>query len=217
VTGSLFDALEEPDRSALLKLARRRRFTRGEVVFHEGDPGESLHAVVKGIFVARGSSTRGHVLDVNVFRAGSVFGELALLGGSPLRNATLIALEPGETLSVGRKDFDELRRRSARVDDFLVSVLAERNRALTTLVVELMFTPADQRVLRRLLLYAELTGASTDGGSITISQEELAAMAGTTRATVNRALRRVERDGLIELSRGHVRLLDVGSLRGRSG
>ena len=68
---SLFDVLGDTDRAALLRVAVRRHFRRGEVVFHEGDPGESLHVVVKGVFVARSSSAQGHVLAVNVFRRGS--------------------------------------------------------------------------------------------------------------------------------------------------
>src|SRR5438094_323704 len=88
---------------------------RGKVVFHEGDPGESLHVVMKGVFVARSASTQGHVLAVNVFRRGSVFGELSLLGVRPVRNATVVSLERGETLMVGRADFDDLRARVPRV------------------------------------------------------------------------------------------------------
>ena len=58
------------------------------MVFHEGDPGDALHIVESGLFVARSSSTLGHVLTVNVFRAVCVFGSLALLSPDSCSSAT---------------------------------------------------------------------------------------------------------------------------------
>jgi CRP/FNR family cyclic AMP-dependent transcriptional regulator len=213
---SLLEAIGDDDRSALLKAAVRRRFGRGEIVFHEGDPGESLHVVTKGVFVARSSSTHGHVLAVNVFRPGTVFGELSLLGSRPIRNATVASLERGETLMVHRRDFEDLRVRSPRVDRFLISVLAERNQILTAQVIELLFAPVDVRVCRQLLLFAEISTSGSTDAWISISQADLAALAGTTRATVNRALRAVERDGLVALARGRIRIVDANGLRQRA-
>ena len=212
---SLLDAIGTEERSALLRVAVRRKFARGEVVFHEGDPGESLHIVVKGVFVARSSSTMGHVLAINVFRPGSVFGELSLVGPRPVRSATLVSLERGETLMIGRGDFDALRARTPRVDRFLVGVLAARNRDLTAQVIDLLFAPVDARVLRQLLVFAEVTGDDPNEW-VTLNQSDLAALAGTTRATVNRALRAAERDGLIELGRGRIRITDAAAVRRRA-
>jgi len=213
---SLFDAIGDDDRAALLRVAVRRRFQRGEVVFHEGDPGESLHVVTAGVFVARSASTQGHVLAVNVFRRGGVFGELSLLGSRPVRNATVASLERGETLMIGRGDFEALRARTPRVDRFLVTVLAERNRALNAQVIELLFAPVDRRVTRQLLLFAELSRGDASEDWISINQAEVAALAGTTRATVNRALRALERDGLVGLARGRIRITDLERLRRRA-
>jgi CRP-like cAMP-binding protein len=70
-------------------------------------------------------------------------------------------------------------------------------------------------VLRQLLVFAEVAGDEAEGW-ITLNQSDLAALAGTTRATVNRALRAVERDGLIELGRGRIRITDAVALRRRA-
>ena len=128
----------------------------------------------------------------------------------------MLSLERGETLMVGRGDFDALRTRTPRVDRFLIGVLAARNRALTAQVIELLFAPVEVRVVRQLLLFAEVSTAGSRDEWIAISQSDLAALAGTTRATVNRALRAVERDGLVELARGRIRILDAAALRRRS-
>ena len=208
----MLDLLDERQRSALLKVGVRRRFDRGEVVFHEGDPGDSLHIVTRGGFIARSSSTMGEVLAVNVFGVGDVFGEMVLLNPGAHRSATVVSHGRGATLMVGRGPFEALRAADANFDRVLLSVLAERNRALTAHVVELLFSPVDQRVCRRLLAFSEAVGAVSDGWVI-LNQADLATLAGTTRSTVNRVLRRVEDQGLVELARGRIKVVDEPALR----
>jgi CRP/FNR family cyclic AMP-dependent transcriptional regulator len=204
--------LDEDERTALLRVAVRRRFGRNEVVFHEGDPGDSLHLVRRGVFIARSASTLGHSITVNVFGPGGVFGEGVLVTDGSRRSATVSALYPGETLMITRAEFESLRARDPRVDRFLVSVLAERNRILTAQVVELLYCPAETRVYRRLLAFAEMHGSDEGGGWIRLGQADLATLAGTTRPTTNRALRRAEDRGLVELARGGIRISDLPGL-----
>jgi len=49
----LLSDVPEEDVRLLLTVARRRRFERGEVVFHRDDPGDSLHLIVSGRFAVR--------------------------------------------------------------------------------------------------------------------------------------------------------------------
>jgi CRP/FNR family cyclic AMP-dependent transcriptional regulator len=214
---SLLEVIGEPQRGAILRVAARRRFGRGEVVFHEGDPGDALHIVTAGFFIARSTSTHGEVIAVNMFGPGSVFGELALLTASDRRSATVLSLRTGATLMITRVDFEDLRSRDARVDRLLVSVLAERNRTLNDHLVELLFTPVETRVYRRLIEFAEaVAGGEVGPDWVDLSQGELATLAGTTRPTVNRALRRAQRSGLVELARGRIRIVDVAALGQRA-
>ena len=82
--------------------------------------------------------------------------------------------------------------------------------------VEAMFVPADIRVLRRLLEVAQRFGEN-DGTRITLTQDDLASMAGSTRSTANRVLKRAEADGLLRLARGRIEILDVDELARRAG
>ena len=92
----------------VLAIARRRTFSRGEVVFHEGDPGDALHLIAEGRFAVRVSTPLGERATLAIRGAGEAFGELALITRAP-RSATVAALEPGETYSI-QQAFDELRR-----------------------------------------------------------------------------------------------------------
>lgn len=212
----MLDLLGERERSALLRVGLRRRFSRGEVVFHEGDPGDSLHIVTQGAFIARSSSTMGEVIAVNIFRKGDVFGEMVLLNPGARRSATVVSHGHGATLMITRANFETLRAADTSIDRVLLSVLAERNRALTAQLVELLFTPVEQRVCRRLLAFAEAVGALSTEGWATLNQTDLATLAGTTRSTVNRVLRRAQDRGLVELTRGRIRIVDEPALRRRA-
>src|SRR3954447_1092959 len=206
--------LSESDRVEVLRHTSTRRFARHAVVFHEGDPGNSMHIVESGLFVARSSSTLGNVLTVNVFNPGSVFGELSLLAAEADRSATVIAMRAGRTRVLHRDDLQQLRRGSAgrAIDQFLVSVLIERNRLLTAQLIELLFTPAVKRVRRQLSRLGQLGIVDDGDGWIRISQEELSMMTATTRATVNRVLRDLEKAGIVELARGRTRIVDRSRL-----
>jgi len=196
--------------------ARRRRFAQGEVIFHEGDAGTSLHIVAVGRVAVWASGTLGDSTMLNVLGPGEFFGELALVDADDIRTATVKALEPTETLSVTRNDFDELRSRHPSIDRVLVGALADRVRRLSLLVVEILFVPAEVRVINRLLAVAELWGGARPGLTIPLTQEDLAGLAGTTRSTVNRSLRDAEEAGLLRLGRRRIELLDPAALKARA-
>lgn len=218
MTWPLLAPLDAGERERVLAAARPRRFARGEVVFHEGDPGESLHLVQSGRFAVRVSVPSGDTATLSVLVPGDAFGELALLRESHDRTATIIALEASSTLALSRQDFVELRRAHPGVEQLLVETLARRVDELSQALLEALYVGVDRRVIRRLVDLAaayEEPGASTV--TIPITQDDLADMAGATRPTVNQVLQRLAADGTVALGRGRIDLLDVAALRRRGG
>jgi len=201
---------------ALLTIARRRTFSRGEVVFHRGDPADSLNLIRKGRFSVRIMTPLGDTAMLSVLGPGDAVGELALLG-EPVRSATVSALEPAETYSVHRDEFERLRHEHPIVNDVLVGILTDRLRRVADQLVEAYYVPADRRVLRRVCELAELYRAGDGEVVVPLTQEEIAELAGTSRATVNRVLREAERRGSVELRRGRTAVLDVDELLRRCG
>lgn len=215
----LFDGIPEEDVRRLVSIARRRRFARGEVVFHEQDPADTLQLVDKGRFAVRVTTPLGDTAVLAILGPGDMFGELALLGAEdPRRSATVAALEPAETLSVHRIDFDALRRDHPGTADVLVAILSAQVLRLSRHLVEALYVPAEKRVLRRLhevcAIYAR---DGEDEVVVPLTQEDLAGLAGTSRATVNRVLRDEERRGSVTLGRGRTVVRDRDELarRGR--
>lgn len=206
---ALLEALDPEDRTRLLAAAVRRRYRRGEVVFHEGDPGDTLHLVAKGHLVVRMTTPLGDVVTLLVLGPGDFFGELALVSPGAVRNATVAALDAVQTVTLHRNQFDELRQRRPSIDRFLVAALAAEVRRLSAALVEALFVPVEKRVLRRLADLVRLYGDGDDGPVlIPLTQEDLAGLAGTTRPSVNKVLRTAEEAGLVHLSRGRVEILD---------
>jgi len=195
----------------LLTIARRRPFDRGEIVFHEGDPADSLHLVVAGRFAARIRTPVGDTTLLAIYGPGDSFGELALVTAPGSRSATVVALEAAETRSVFRDDFERVRKRHPSIDRVLVTLLAEQLRVMNERLLEAHYVDADTRVRRHLRQLADTY--DRDGTSvIPLTQEEIAEIAGTSRATVNRVLREEERRGVLELKRGRTIVNDAEQL-----
>jgi CRP/FNR family transcriptional regulator, cyclic AMP receptor protein len=209
----LLDGVPEEEVQHLLSVARRRTFGRNEVVFHQGDPADSMHMIRRGRFGVRIRTRVGDVATIAILGAGDAFGELALIGEEHDRSASVVSLEPSETVSIARDALERLRHEQPQVNDLLVKLLAARIRRTNELLAEALYVPADKRVVHRLRELAELY--SRDGGDsvIPLTQEEIASLAGTSRATVNRVLRAAERAGALELTRGKTTVVDPALLR----
>ena len=204
----LFSEVPEDTVRAVLAIARRRTFARGEVVFHRGDPGNALHLVSSGRFAVRITTPLGDTATLAVRGRGEAFGELALVSEDHERSATVQALEASESHSVLRDDFERLRREHPSVDAILVAILAKRVIGLSELLTEAYYLSADERVVRRLADLAELYD-----GSVPLPQEALAELAGTSRATVNRVLRDLERRHVVALGRARIEVDELDRLR----
>jgi CRP-like cAMP-binding protein len=211
---ALLDGVPEEDVRRLLSVARRRKFERGEVVFHEHDPADTLHLIVKGHFVVRAQTPLGERAIFAVLGPGEMFGELSLIGDPEARrSASVAAIEGGETHSIHQIDFEGLRRSHPETTQVLISILSGQVRRLSRHLLEALYVPADKRVLRRLCEVAALF----DDGVVPLNQEDIASLAGTSRATVNRILREEAARGTIELARGRTIVRDAEALtrRGR--
>ena len=180
----------EADRREVLSVCRRRKFARGEVVFHEGDPGDTLHLIAKGHVAVRTITPAGDQAMIRVPAAGDFFGELAVIAPAP-RNATIDCLDPDRNARAPpRTPSTKLRAKHPGVDAVLMQALIAEVRRLSTQLCEALYLPAESRVWKRVAdltrLYETL---ENDVVTIPLTQEDVADMAGTTRPTANKVLR----------------------------
>lgn len=216
---SLLASLEEEERRRVLDAARRRTFARGETLVNEGDPSDSLHLVATGRLAVRVSTSDGENATINLLGPGDYFGELSLLDGSqPVRSATIVALEPAETLSLSASEFRELRRRHPAANQLLLTLMARRVEELSARLLEAMYDGLDRRVHRRLAELAELYAEGRPGPVVVpLTQEHLAELVGGTRPSVNQVLQRLAAEGVVRLGRGKVTVVDPDRLDDLAG
>src|SRR5207248_7948656 len=170
-----------PELRHLVAVARRTRYPRNEVVFHRGDPADTLHLIATGHFAARVETGLGDSVTMSVHGPGDAFGELALLDEDRARSSTVAALEEPTTYAVHRDDCTRLRHEYPGVNEVLTRLLAHRVRRTSELLVEALFVAAEIRVLRRLGELATLYGGGGRATVVPLSQSELAGLAGTSR------------------------------------
>lgn len=215
----LFEGVDLDAMEACLACLRVRRFRRDETVFHQGDPGDALHVIASGfVKVVLPSPEAGEPAILATLGPGEFFGELALLDGDP-HSASVVALEPTETLVLGRTDFERLFETQPGLRRALVASLARHLRRLTGHVEALHFLDLRERLALRI---AELAtdGATTAGTSRTgearldrhYTQSELAGMVGGSRESVNRILAEFVTRGLIRIERDALVVPDIGRL-----
>jgi CRP-like cAMP-binding protein len=212
----LFSDLSQPEIALLASSLRTRRYRRGEVIFHQGDPGDALHIILSGRVKISSPSETGVEAILTTLRPGEFFGSLALLDGAP-RSASATAVESTETVILPRDRFRQLLNDSTEIRDHVFAELAGELRRLTLHVEELHFLDIAGRLAARLARMAEERGAVVGGGETRlegpITQGELAAMVGSTRQSVNKLLGYFIVDGLLRQDRDALVVVDLAGLQ----
>ncbi|HEY8238629.1 MAG TPA: Crp/Fnr family transcriptional regulator [Candidatus Limnocylindrales bacterium] len=214
----LFHGIEPDELTRIATAMVRRRYRRGEVIFHEGDPGDSLHVVVEGRVKITRESADGDEAIVVILSPGDSFGELVLLDGAP-RSATATAMDATETLTMSRATFVELIDGASPFRWQALTGVARRIRRLTDQLAEVHFLDLAGRLALQLTRLAEeaAPGQTSDVRlSRSLTQSDLAAMVGGTRQRVNQILGDFADEGLVSVDAGGMTIRDLERLRERA-
>ena len=178
------------------------------IVFLRGDEGDGVYGVLGGSASVIVGSADGGDLILRLLEQGELFGELALLDGQG-RTASVVARSPCTLLFIPKASFVRLLTTHPEVAAQVIPVLSGYLRHNTRLVTEGAFLDVATRLARHLIqLTGQLQEPQSARSAIHISQYELACMLGVSREIVNRHLAQWRRRGLVEMSRGHIRLVD---------
>lgn len=203
--------IDPADARTLLALGRRRRYRRGDTIFHEGDPAESLHLVDVGHVAVRTTTPAGDVATLRLIGPGDHFGDLALVDASR-RSAAIVAVDRVETLELRYDDLEQFRKEHPSFERVLLAMLARNVRRLSANLQETMYLAVPTRIARRLDELCDMF----EEAPIPLTQDDLAGLAGTTRQTVNQVLIELRDRGTLELGRGRIIVTDRDALRARS-
>lgn len=207
-SGFLAD-LSPPDLRDLAAHLRRRRYSKGQILFAQGEPGASLFVVESGRVNTVLAYSDGKELVLNSYGPGDVFGELSLLDGEG-RFADAVVECDSQLLVLGRDEFVRFLEERPRTAISLLAIVTRKVRRLTRQVHDIAFLDVPARLAQALLDLSAARGKPVDGGaarSIRTTQTEMAGMIGATRESVNKWLGYFEDRGLIRRTRGQVTVL----------
>ena len=185
-----------------------KTFERREVILLEGEPGESLYVVVSGVVKVYKTSSEGKEQILNLVRPGESFNDVPLFDDGP-NPASAEAMGAVVVYGIRKNSFHDILGNYPQVAMNIIKVLAARVRQLVSLVEDLSFRHVIGRVVKILLEHAG------DGTSPTqrLTQQEMAAMAGTAREVVARSLKALEEEGVIRLERQRIVINDREALK----
>ncbi len=209
-----FGELDESVRAALASICRWDRRAAGEVIFRQGDPGTSMVVILSGSVRVVTSSAEGKRLGLAILGEGQVVGELALLDGG-IRSADVITEEPTELLVLERRDLIPFLEHNPRICIMLLEVLSGRLRQTTETLSDRAFLSLEARLAKALLRLAEVYGRETADGvriELKLSQRAIGEMIGASRESVNKQLQAWSDEGIVQLKRGYVAVLQPEGL-----
>ena len=198
----LFAGFGPSEFESLEKCLVRRQYPAGQVLFHLGDEGGSLHIIESGRVKIAIPSYSGEELILAVLGAGDLLGELSLFDGKP-RSATAQALERTETLCLHRKDLLALMRNRFEVVERILEFLARRIRDTDLLLADRHFLDITARLAKKILELGDAFGIREGDRvriGVKITQKDLAAMIGSTRESINKQLKALRDRGLVRIS-----------------
>jgi CRP/FNR family cyclic AMP-dependent transcriptional regulator len=206
--------LPEDELDKLGKLAKVKSFASGQTIFMKGDKARGMMVVLDGGVRIGASSPEGKEVVLNTIHPGEVFGEIALIDGVE-RTADAVTMEPTELLILDRKDFLPYLEKHPDISIRLLQLMCKRIRTTSEQLEDFSFLDLRRRIAKRLLYLANTDYAETDDDGkivIKITQQDLSAMMGTTREAVNKQLRIMIDEGLVEQQRGSITLHSLEQL-----
>ncbi|MBP2454724.1 cAMP-activated global transcriptional regulator CRP [Mycolicibacterium lutetiense] len=186
----IFQGVSPDAVAALVRQLEPVTFRRGEVVFTEGDPGETLYIITAGKVKIGRKSMDGRDSLITLMGPSDMFGELAIFDPGP-RTSSVTALTEVKAVVMSRSVLRSWIADRPEIAEQLLRVLARRLRRTNDNLSDLIFTDVPGRVAKQLLYLAQRFG-SRDGNALRVdhelTQEEIAQLVGSSRETVNKAL-----------------------------
>lgn len=203
-----FDMLRWMDaeaRAAFAAAAHRRRYSAGQTIYLQGDPGEEMFRVEQGSVRLAVTRRDGREIVLLFLQPGDCFGNSSLIDGGPRPQSTE-ALTDVEVSVLDAAAFTRLRIAHRAFDDALLRLLVAQMRAAATQYAERSLDDLMSRIITRLLLAVQASP------TLRLSQSELAKMVGASRQHVNKALKSLEAAKLIGIDYASIQILDIEGL-----
>ncbi len=196
----MFADLRDEILEKIFSLMQKRLYKRNNMILMEEDAGDTLFILNQGSVKITRLSDDGREVILSILGDGDFFGEMSIFDGES-RSANVIALEDSEVFVLKRGDFLDLLEKHPKIAIALLQELAIRLRRSDQQIEGLSLSDAESRIAMSIIRLAEDLGIIKLGQVIIDNlpfQQDVANMAGTSRETVSRMLKLLERKGWIK-------------------
>ena len=203
----LFAGASDDDVRLLLTVARERQYSRGELLFSQGEPAEGFYLVCEGRVKIYKLSPDGKERILHILQRGQSFAEAAIFGDG-LYPAFAEPLENSRLVFFPRREFLDLLKAHSQVAINMIGGLSRFLRQFAMQIEDLTFKDVPSRLARYLLELA-------DGGTLVmlpITKTQLASRLGTVSETLSRTLRKLSDEEMIVVNGKRIELLDPDRL-----
>ena len=205
---SYFQGLSEEELGSIKNFLFEKKYERGDIIIYEGDEATALYFVYSGAVKIFKTSIEGKEQILSIGRPGDSFNDVPVFDNG-INPASAQAMGDVSLYELSKNELNSLIANHPQVALNTVKVLAGQVRRLVTLVEDLSFRNVLGRVAKILL-----ENASEEAGTRPrLTQQEMAAMAGSAREVVGRSLKALEEEGLIKLNRQRISIVDLRGLR----
>jgi CRP/FNR family transcriptional regulator, cyclic AMP receptor protein len=211
--------LSRDERDALSGLGLPRDYSAGATICNEGDPNTHVYILVSGWVKVLSSTTDGHEMVLALRGDGDIVGEVS---GETTgrRNATIQAVDAVHALIVPYDKFNSFLDSNHGAGRAYRRMVTQRWNDADTMLRIRAVTTGGQRLARLLLELADRHGHGVDGARhlvMPLTQDELASLAGTSRATVTRAFSNWRKRGFVRTGQRNITILDQAGLKKVAG
>lgn len=218
--------LDEPDffeempaeKQDFMSLATRREVKRNGFIFIEGDAGNHCYYLDSGFVKIFRATTIGKEPIFSVRKAGELFGIAEVVNSSKERLCSAQSLSRSVVYEIKRADFETLLDRHPVLARKVIRILGRRLRYLCEQMENLMVCDVTSR-LARLLIYIgfhsvmdSMSRETPTTFSLGLTQEEIAAMTGSCQQTISETLKRLQEEGLIQMSKKEITILNPSEM-----
>ena len=196
----IFETTEPQDLERLASFCKVKKFSKDEVVFHKGDVGTDLYAILDGMFRVVIIDDKGDEIILAYVKPGEIVGEMSMIDGLG-RTGTLIADVASEISLIPRKAFNELMQKDFNVTLYLLETLTERLRKADELIESLAFLNVKERIIKYLLDSLGEAAEPVDGYYSTkkYTHQELSNLIGASRESVTKCLKILSIEGVVKI------------------
>jgi len=210
----MFAGLEPDVRQRVIAAAVPRTYRKGQILFVEHDPGDSLIILRRGAIAVFRTAPTGERAVLTIARPPDVLGEVSLLDAST-RSASAEAIEDSQALALSRVAFIDLVHSNPRILDAVMRSVGALIRRLTEQNADHVFLDLPGRVAKTLVRLAGESQAPMI--TIELNQSQLAEMAGGSRQSVNQAIGSFASRGWLRTEGRRIVVTDLPALRRRAG